>query len=80
MKVYFRKNKASKTPLCERKSNQSIIFLVFFEISGYKEIDIEHVKLFFFFVIKVKFNLYVKSVDFYLSPLKLHGPALCVPV
>lgn len=79
MKVYFRKNKASKTPLCERKYNQSIIFLVFFEISAYKEINIKHVKL-FFFVIKVKFNLYVKSIDFYLSPLKLHGPALCVLV
>ena len=49
MQVYFGKNKANKSPLCDRKYNQKIIFLVFFEISGYKEMNIENVKLVFFF-------------------------------
>lgn len=48
MKVYFGKDKAKKIPFCDRKYNQSIIFLVFFEISGYKETNIENVKLLVF--------------------------------
>lgn len=48
MKVYFGKDKANKNPLCDRKYNQSIIFLVFFEISGYKEMNRENVKLLVF--------------------------------